>query len=311
MTAAASLPSPDAGSSVAGAMTDLRGRRVEREALDRLLADARAGHSRALVLRGEPGIGKTALLRYLAEQASGCQIVRAAGVESEMELPYAALHQLCAPLLDRLDALPAPQREAVGTAFGLTGGEPPNRFFVALAALGLLAAAGVLAEIGLAWAATQHGPTPARIVQVTAGPYPLTVSLYKDPAAAGFALPFAIAPAPGTAGPLTFAVTSLPGGDIRATPVRASLQPDPATGGVQGAAEITVRGPWSLDILVTGPQGQGHAAVPITAEAPPPIPLWLGWLAGLLPLAGLTLFLLFQRGRAAGPAAAPGPPAEG
>ncbi|MBV9196981.1 MAG: ATP-binding protein, partial [Solirubrobacterales bacterium] len=120
-------------------MTLLLGRRTEREALDRLLADVRAGHSRVLVLRGEPGVGKTALLHYLAEAASDCRIVRVAGVESEMELPYAGLHNLCAAFLDRLDALPGPQQNAVETAFGLTAGDPPNQFLVGLAALGLLA----------------------------------------------------------------------------------------------------------------------------------------------------------------------------
>jgi DNA-binding CsgD family transcriptional regulator len=117
----------------------LHGRRGECEALDRLLADARAGHSRVLVLRGEAGIGKTALLDYLLAQTSGCRTARAAGVESEMELAYAGLQQLCAPFLDRLERLPAPQRAAVGTAFGLSAGEPPDRFLVGLAVLTLLA----------------------------------------------------------------------------------------------------------------------------------------------------------------------------
>jgi DNA-binding CsgD family transcriptional regulator len=120
-------------------MTLLLGRRTEREALDRLLADVRAGQSRVLVLRGDPGVGKTALLHYLAEQASDYRIVQVAGVESEMELAYAGLHNVYATLLDRLDALPSPQRDALATAFGLTAGEPPNQFLVGLAALGLLA----------------------------------------------------------------------------------------------------------------------------------------------------------------------------
>ena len=86
----------------------LVGRRIECETLDRLLATARAGQSAALVLRGETGVGKTALLEYAVERASGCRVVRAGGIESEMELPFAGLHQLCAPLLDRLDQLPDP-----------------------------------------------------------------------------------------------------------------------------------------------------------------------------------------------------------
>jgi hypothetical protein len=97
---------------------------------------ARAGG--ALVVRGEPGVGKSALLEYVVERASGCRVARTAGVQSEMELAFAGLHQLCAPLLDRLGRLPGPQREALGVAFGLTGGEAPDRFLVGVAVLGLL-----------------------------------------------------------------------------------------------------------------------------------------------------------------------------
>jgi DNA-binding CsgD family transcriptional regulator len=107
--------------------------------LDRLLDAARAGESRALVVRGEPGVGKTALLDYLAEHASGCRVARAAGVESEMELAFAGLHQLLTPMLDRLPRLPAPQRAALRTAFGLRSGSAPDRFLVGLATLNLLA----------------------------------------------------------------------------------------------------------------------------------------------------------------------------
>ena len=116
----------------------LCGRRGEREVLDRLLAGVRAGQSRVLVLRGEAGIGKTALLGYLLERASGCRIARAAGVESEMELAFAGLHQLCAPFLDRIECLPDPQRAALGTALGLRHGDAPDRFAVGLAVLSLL-----------------------------------------------------------------------------------------------------------------------------------------------------------------------------
>jgi hypothetical protein len=116
----------------------LRGRRSECEALDRLVAHGRAGRSEVLVLRGEAGVGKTALLEYLLEGASGCRIARAAGVESEMELAFAGLHQLCAPMLDHLDGLPEPQRDALATAFGLRGGDAPERFLVGLAVLSLL-----------------------------------------------------------------------------------------------------------------------------------------------------------------------------
>jgi DNA-binding CsgD family transcriptional regulator len=116
----------------------LLGRRSECETLDRLVTTVRAGHSAVLVVRGEAGVGKSALLAYLAERASECRITRAAGVESEMELPFAGLHQLCGPLLDRLDRLPAPQHDALATAFGLSAGDPPDRFLVGLAVLSLL-----------------------------------------------------------------------------------------------------------------------------------------------------------------------------
>jgi len=117
----------------------LQGRDRECQELDRLLQRIRIGESAALVLRGEAGIGKTALLDYVAEQASGCRVARAIGVQSEMELTFAALHHLCAPLLDGLEVLPAPQREALQVAFGLREGDPPDRFLVALAVLSLLA----------------------------------------------------------------------------------------------------------------------------------------------------------------------------
>jgi hypothetical protein len=116
----------------------LLARKQECGVLDRLLADVRAGTSRALVVRGEPGIGKSALLDYAANTAPDFQVARAEGAESEMELPVAALHQLCGRMLDRLDRLPGPQREALGVAFGLRAGGPPDRFLVGLAVLGLL-----------------------------------------------------------------------------------------------------------------------------------------------------------------------------
>jgi DNA-binding CsgD family transcriptional regulator/tetratricopeptide (TPR) repeat protein len=122
-----------------GPASSLRGRHSECEALDRLLAGVSAGGSQVLVVRGESGVGKTALLGYLLGRASGCRIARAAGVESEEELAFAGLHQLCAPFLDRLERLPGPQRDALGTAFGLSTGEPPDRFLVGLAVLSLLA----------------------------------------------------------------------------------------------------------------------------------------------------------------------------
>ena len=113
----------------------------ERDALDRLVAGVRAGQSRVLVLRGEAGIGKSVLLAHLSTLAEGCRIARTAGVESEMELPFAGLHALCVPMLGGLDQLPSPQRDALSTAFGLSAGPPPDRFLVGLALLSLLAAA--------------------------------------------------------------------------------------------------------------------------------------------------------------------------
>jgi DNA-binding CsgD family transcriptional regulator len=127
-----------AGLAGAGPESGLRGRRGECEALDLLVADVRAGQSRVLVLRGEAGAGKTALLEYLVERTSGCCTARTAGVESEMELAFAGLHQLCAPFLDRIERLPGPQREALSTAFNLREGATPDRFAVGLAVLSLL-----------------------------------------------------------------------------------------------------------------------------------------------------------------------------
>jgi len=117
----------------------LFGRRSECVTLDGLIAGARAGQSQVLVVRGEPGIGKTALLDYLESSASGCRIARSAGAEAEMELAYAGLHQICGPFLDRLDRLPDPQRVALSAAFGLISGGAPDRFMVGLAVLDLLA----------------------------------------------------------------------------------------------------------------------------------------------------------------------------
>src|SRR4051812_21691114 len=111
----------------------------ERDVLERLVAGVRAGRSGVLVLRGDPGVGKTALLRHLSAAAESCRVARAAGVESEMELAFAGLHALCAPMLGRLQLLPAPQRDALSTAFGLSAGAAPDRFLVGLAVLSLLA----------------------------------------------------------------------------------------------------------------------------------------------------------------------------
>ena len=117
---------------------ELIDRDAERDTLDRFVAAIRAGESRALVVSGEAGVGKTALLDYLAANASGCRIARTTGCQSEMELAFAALHQLCAPMLDGLQRLPPPQRDAVRTAFGMSAGPVPDRFLVGLGVLSLL-----------------------------------------------------------------------------------------------------------------------------------------------------------------------------
>ena len=118
--------------------TRLKDRRRECDALGRLIEAVRTGQNRALVVRGDPGVGKTVLLDYLAGQARGCRVARAAGVQTEMELAFAGLHQLCARMLDHVAGIPAPQRDALQTAFGIAAGPPPDRFLVGLAGLTLL-----------------------------------------------------------------------------------------------------------------------------------------------------------------------------
>ena len=130
--------------------TGLMDRVSERDALDRLINAVRGGQGQALVVRGDPGMGKTVLLDHLAGQARGCRVARAVGVQSEMELAFAGLHQLCAPMLSRAGRLPVPQRDALRTAFGVAAGPPPDRFLVGLAVLSLLSgAAGERPLIGL------------------------------------------------------------------------------------------------------------------------------------------------------------------
>src|SRR5262245_18866030 len=119
------------------ASAELTGRRAECEALDQLLDDVRDGESRVLVMHGEPGVGKTALLEYAVAQAAGCRVIRVSGVESEMELAYAGLHQLCAPMLQGLERLPTPQRDTLSTALGLSAGPAPDRLLIGLAVLNM------------------------------------------------------------------------------------------------------------------------------------------------------------------------------
>jgi len=119
-------------------LVDLIDRFAERAELDRLVGAVRAGESRSLVVCGDPGIGKSVLLDYLAGQAHGCRVARVAGVQSEMQLVFAGLHQLCAPMLAHLSHIPEPQRDALRIAFGVAAGPPPDRFLVGLAVLSLL-----------------------------------------------------------------------------------------------------------------------------------------------------------------------------
>src|SRR5271170_4680994 len=121
-----------------GRASGLTDRRGECGVLDQLVGAVRAGAPRVLVVRGEPGVGKSALLSYLAGHAPGCRVARATGVESEMELAFAGLYQLLAPVLDRVERLPGPQRDALRTAFGLSAGPVPDRFLVGLAVLGVV-----------------------------------------------------------------------------------------------------------------------------------------------------------------------------
>jgi DNA-binding CsgD family transcriptional regulator len=115
------------------------GRTSECRRIDGMLAEARGGHSAVLVIRGETGIGKTALLRYAAREASGLRVAQVEGVQAEMELPFAAIHRLCAPMLDEREVLAEPQQNALQVALGISSGGVPDRFLVAVAVLNLLA----------------------------------------------------------------------------------------------------------------------------------------------------------------------------
>src|SRR5262245_8130151 len=125
----------------------LRGRTAEIDRLDELMAAAHEGRSGAVVVRGEAGIGKTALLGHVASNGGGALVLHAEGFEAEMELPFAALHQLCAPLLGALEGLPSPQREALESAFGLTPGLRPEPFLIGLAVLTLLSDAAAASPV--------------------------------------------------------------------------------------------------------------------------------------------------------------------
>lgn len=183
-----------------------------------------------------------------------------------------------------------------------------------LLALGIFALIFLLIEIGATLAATQHGSAPAQVDHITAGPYHFTVDLYDNPARAGFALPFAIAPQGAGGGSWTYQVMSVPVGQLlrngsilmgsqrEATPIKDSVGPEPGVpGGVQGAAEITVQGLWKLHVVVNGPAGQQTFDVPVTAATIPAVPPWMGWALGFIPVYGIVVFLLMQAGRKKAP----------
>ena len=170
-----------------------------------------------------------------------------------------------------------------------------QRLFLILGVIGL---GVVLVDLVISIAATFPGTTPARVDHVTAGPYHLAVSLYTNPANAGYALAFAVAPTQAVNGSLTYHTYSLPGKGVDATPIRATFHADPnVRNGIQGAAEITVKGPWTLQVTVNGAAGQGVANIPITAVALPPIPVWLGWTIGFVPFYVLCVFFVMQLSR--------------
>ena len=164
--------------------------------------------------------------------------------------------------------------------------------------IGVVGLGVVLVDLVISIAATFPGTTPARVDHVTAGPYHLAVSLYTNPANAGYALAFAVAPTQAVDGSLTYQTSSLPGQGVDATPIRATFHTDPnVRNGIQGAAEITVKGPWTLQVTVDGAAGQGVANIPITAVALPPIPVWLGWTIGFVPFYVLCVFFVMQLSR--------------
>jgi hypothetical protein len=148
-------------------------------------------------------------------------------------------------------------------------------------------------------ASTIHG-APVRIIGAEAGPYPLKLALYNDPINAGDAIPFNIAVAPGTRGPLTYQVTASPGPGVPGSLSQGDVHAQQSTHyGVPGSITLVTRGLWTLNIIITGPAGRGEAEIPLNAVALPAMPVWLAWNIGLLPLYGLLLFWVVQTRRTA------------
>lgn len=143
-------------------------------------------------------------------------------------------------------------------------------------------------------ASTIHG-SPVRFINTTAGPYPIKLALYNDPINAGDALPFNLAVAPGTRGPLTYQITASPGPGVPGSLAQGDINAQQNTpDGVPGSITLVTRGPWTLHIVIDGPAGQGEAAIPLTAVAPPALPAWLAWTIALLPVYGLLIFWMTQ-----------------
>lgn len=143
-------------------------------------------------------------------------------------------------------------------------------------------------------ASTIHG-APVRFIHTQAGPYPLTLAWYNEPINAGDVLPFAIAVAPGTPGKLTYQVTASPGPGVPGSLSQGDVDVQQQTPyGVPGSITLVTRGQWMLHITISGPEGLGEAAIPLTAVALPAMPAWLAWNIGLLPVYGLLLFWVLQ-----------------
>ncbi len=172
------------------------------------------------------------------------------------------------------------------------------QFVLCLFAVFALVVTGV-AFYQILLASTIHG-APVRFIDAEAGPYPLKLALYNDPINAGDAIPFAIAVAPGTRGPLTYQVTASPGPGVPGGLSQGDVNVQQSTSyGVPGSITLATRGPWTLHIVINGPAGKGEAAIPLTAVALPAMPAWLAWNIGLLPVYGLLLFWVVQTRRTA------------
>lgn len=148
-------------------------------------------------------------------------------------------------------------------------------------------------------ASTIHG-APVRFIDAEAGPYSFKLALYTDPINAGDAIPFNIAVAPGTRGPLTYQVTASPGPGVPGSLAQGDVNAQQSTPyGVPGSITLVTRGPWTLTIVINGPAGKGEATIPLTAITLPAMPVWLAWNIGLLPAYGLVLFWIVQIRRTA------------